>query len=266
MAKKLGVGCGAVVALLVLIGIIGAVASGNRGNSASPSISASSSVSAAPSVSAAAKAAASASANTAAAKPSSPGAASKPSPDPTATVASQEFTGNGQKAVPVTLKKGLLDAKMKYTGPSNFAVTVLGPSGQPVALLANVIGNYSGEQATHLNADGSYVLNVQASGSWTIQITNVAALGGAGDPKPAAGTGPAVVAFNLKPGLMTATMKHNGKSNFAVTLLNADGTPADLLANVIGPFDGSKATGITRPGPYLFNIAADGDWNLDVKQ
>lgn len=61
-------------------------------------------------------------------------------------------------------------------------------------------------------------------------------------------------------------MKHNGKRNFAVVLLNADGSPADLLANVIGPFDGSKATGLTRAGAYLFNIEADGDWTLDVKQ
>jgi len=29
---------------------------------------------------------------------------------------------------------------------------------------------------------------------------------------------------------------------------------------------GSKATGISRPGPCLFNIAADGDRTLDVKQ
>jgi hypothetical protein len=257
LGKKLGIGCGALVALVALIAIISAVAGGNKGETASPSssVAANSSASVIPA----------AASTSAVAKPSTASPAAKPPAEPTPTVTPQEFTGTGQKAVPVTLKKGLLDAKMKYSGPSNFAVTVLGPSGSPQALLANVIGNYMGEQATHLNADANYALNVQASGPWTIQVTNVNALGGAGDPKPSAGTGPAVVAFKLKVGLTTVTMKHNGKSNFAVTLLNADGTPADLLANVIGPFDGSKATGITRPGPYLFNIAADGDWSLDVK-
>jgi hypothetical protein len=61
-------------------------------------------------------------------------------------------------------------------------------------------------------------------------------------------------------------MTHDGESNFAVTLLNDRGEMVDLLANEIGSFDGSQATGIQRDGDYLLNIQADGAWTVMVSQ
>lgn len=39
----------------------------------------------------------------------------------------------------------------------------------------------------------------------------------------------------------------------------------ELLANVIGNFDGLKAVGITNSGLYIMNISADGEWTISVE-
>lgn len=81
------------------------------------------------------------------------------------------------------------------------------------------------------------------------------------------GHGPQVTPFFvLSRGLAIFRMTHNGSSNFAVVLKDSDGEWVDLLANVIGSFDGSKSTHIERTGSYLLDITADGDWSVVIKQ
>ena len=72
--------------------------------------------------------------------------------------------------------------------------------------------------------------------------------------------------FTLDEGLSIFAMKHSGSSNFIVWLLDSNGNNVDLLVNEVGAFDGSKATGIKYSGIYCLNIAADGNWKIDVSQ
>lgn len=71
--------------------------------------------------------------------------------------------------------------------------------------------------------------------------------------------------FQLSSGLVTFHFTHDGQSNFAIWLLDDQGNQIDLLVNVIGPLDGSKALGIQKPGLYLLNIQADGNWTVEIK-
>ncbi len=57
---------------------------------------------------------------------------------------------------------------MKHSGQSNFAVTVLDSQGNLIDLAANVIGAFDGSKVVRLPAQDSYVLVVEANGSWTI--------------------------------------------------------------------------------------------------
>jgi hypothetical protein len=72
--------------------------------------------------------------------------------------------------------------------------------------------------------------------------------------------------FLLTPGLAVVRMTHSGSSNFIVWLKDEAATPIELLANEIGPYDGSTSVGIEAASWYLLDIDADGDWAVVVEQ
>lgn len=75
------------------------------------------------------------------------------------------FSGNSDNSVPFTIAKtGLKTIKMEYAGQHNFVVKLGGE------IIANKIGSYSGVEYKTLPS-GKYVLNVTASGPWTIEIS-----------------------------------------------------------------------------------------------
>jgi hypothetical protein len=61
---------------------------------------------------------------------------------------------------------------------------------------------------------------------------------------------------------------HSGSSIFVVELVNADGTLAENLVNIVGSYDGSvdvkihSMIGLT-PDIYGLVITADGEWTVD---
>ncbi len=69
--------------------------------------------------------------------------------------------------------------------------------------------------------------------------------------------------FELPAGLVTFQMTHDGQSNFIAHLLDDQGQMVDSLANIIGPYNGSKALGVSA-GTYLMDINADGNWTITV--
>ncbi|NQV13385.1 MAG: hypothetical protein HQ530_03720 [Parcubacteria group bacterium] len=72
--------------------------------------------------------------------------------------------------------------------------------------------------------------------------------------------------FTLEKGLSVIKMTHTGQSNFSVTLLDSDGNYIDLLANDIGNYSGSRAVQIPKSGEYVFDVSADGKWDMEIKQ
>ena len=182
-----------------------------------------------------------------------------PAPDPI------NLSGNGQAATQsFNLENGLFIARMQYQGESNFIVDILAGNGGRGGNFANEIGSFKGSYAASANA-GEYLLDVQASGPWTITIEQ---------PRPDSapettslnGTGKtATDFFQLSQGLTRFELTHQGGSNFIVKLLDENGVSVGMgLVNEIGPFQGSKAVQVPKDGIYLLQVEADGPWAIQL--
>jgi hypothetical protein len=177
------------------------------------------------------------------------------------------LSGTGQQATAkFALKQGLSVFKMTYKGSSNFAPTLLdGADGETVDLLANEIGQFTGSKAVGIKREGQYLIDVTASGPWTIAIEQPRASDAPATRSFSGTTQEATALFSLKKGLNTFKMNHAGKGNWAPTLLDARGEVVDLLANEIGSFNGSKAVNVPRDGVYLMNVTANGNWSIIIE-
>lgn len=95
------------------------------------------------------------------------GEGAEPQPEPL------EFSGTGPQATePFELSAGLARFEMTHQGESNFIVELLDEEGNEVGMfsLVNEIGPYDGSQAVQIPEDGTYLLNVDADGAWTIRV------------------------------------------------------------------------------------------------
>lgn len=83
---------------------------------------------------------------------------------------SSTISGKGDKVETVRLNKGLAIFSMSHSGSRNFIIWLKDQNGKNIELLVNDIGSYRGDKTATLREDGTYVLEVQASGSWTIRV------------------------------------------------------------------------------------------------
>jgi hypothetical protein len=136
-----------------------------------------------------------------------------------------------------------------------------------VDLVTNVIGSFSGGKALGVDADGLYVLNIDADGTWSVTVEQPVPTTAPRTPQTLAGNAQDYSGFfTLASGLATFRLDHAGSSNFAVILLDKRGEWVDLLVNEIGDFSGGKAIGVDASGIYLLDVEADGPWRIAVDQ
>ncbi|MFH5181914.1 hypothetical protein ACHHV8_04355 [Paenibacillus sp. TAB 01] len=72
--------------------------------------------------------------------------------------------------------------------------------------------------------------------------------------------------FTLKAGFVVVDGSHTGNSNFALQFMDSSGGTKKLLVNEIGNYKGKTLALIPKSGDYLFNVSADGKWNLSLSQ
>jgi hypothetical protein len=180
------------------------------------------------------------------------------------TPASQTLNGTGQTVTDgFPIAGGLTSFKLTHNGSSNFAVWLEhADTGKHVDLLVNEIGPFTGSNQVGLDA-GSYVLDISADGPWQVVIDQPRYGSGALVPANFSGhgmtaSGPFQVSHTS---LVRFQMHHGGSSNFSIWLLDWKGNHVALLANEIGPFDGSKGQSLPA-GVYVMQIDADGDWTV----
>jgi len=176
------------------------------------------------------------------------------------------LSGSGKEASKIfTLTKGASVFEMKSIGSRNFAIWLLDESGDRVDLLVNEIGSFDGSKMIYIENEGNYILDVTANDKWKVSIKQ---------PRPTnapeinifSGKGKQYIGpFYLKSGLKRFTLKNKGNRNFAVWLLDKDGSYVELLANEIGSFDGSRAVGIDEEGIYFFDISSKGSWQITIE-
>lgn len=183
---------------------------------------------------------------------------SSPSPTPTPTPQPKPISGSGQGDKVVTEiqinNDVLYSLHLTHSGSSNFAVHQYDTEGNR-ELLVNEIGSYSGYVLPQ--GHGPYILEITADGPWEYTFEPLDTV----DSTVFSGTGDFVTPiFEIQPGVWE--LSHDGNSNFAVRIYSAEGR--DLLANEIGAYSGEKL--ITESGVGFFEIVADGNWEIKLKE
>ncbi len=186
-------------------------------------------------------------------------AAPEPTPEPEPIA----LSGVGQQATEAfELKPGLVVAALGHQGQGYFSVTLLDGNGQMADLFGNGVGPFDGS-AAYGAVGGTYLLDVQADGPWTVTIRQPRP---ADAPETRAFQGQSAAAsdpFSLPQGLSRFDMLHQGQGYFSATLLDSDGNMVDLLGNGTGNFQGSTAVSVPQDGIYVLDVQADGPWTIE---
>ena len=83
----------------------------------------------------------------------------------------ERFNGRGQQVSPkFTLDRGLAIFRMTHTGERVFAIWLLDNKGNKKELLINFIGRFDGAKAVGIKKSGTYILDIDADGIWTVTV------------------------------------------------------------------------------------------------
>lgn len=103
---------------------------------------------------------------------SAPAATVTPTIPATSAPSQQSFSGSSNQATALfPLRIGPARFDMTHTGESNYIVRLLDHQGNEVRLVGNSIGTGDTSKVIRIEADGQYLLNVQADGAWTITVS-----------------------------------------------------------------------------------------------
>lgn len=92
----------------------------------------------------------------------------------------QEFSGSGPSASqPFSLPGGMVRVEIEYSGSGEFRARLLDREGAMVEELARTSGPFTGSRALQLEGGNGYLLDVAASGAWTVAFRSGAAGEGA---------------------------------------------------------------------------------------
>lgn len=240
--RNIGIGCGGLLLLLIIIGI----ASQGSNTNSTGSNQAQTSQSATPR-----------------GTQTPPRGTQTPPPTPIADIA---LSGSGQtatQAFPI-VGGGLTIFKANCGCRGNFNVEIDDSNGQMKDIPINVIGAYTGSVAEGLDA-GSYILKIGADAAWTITVSQPRRMSAASLPHTYTAHGQQAVGPFSSSGAVRLVAQHNGRSNFAVEVWGDDGSREDIPINEIGAYNGSTLSSL-RGGSHWLGVAADGDWSISVSK
>jgi cytoskeletal protein RodZ len=175
---------------------------------------------------------------------------------PAPAIKTATYHGSGDSIAKIKKPaSGPVIANIKYRGGANFIVT----TSDDAQLLVNHIGSYKGVVLLDPEAsDDTTRLKVQASGPWTIKLSEVTtAKTWTGHTS---GLGDAVLMYAGKGGVVTVT--HRGSGNFIVKTYGGDPLD-DLMVNKIGNYKGDHTI---NDGPVLLQVTAGGRWTMNVEE
>jgi hypothetical protein len=153
--------------------------------------------------------------------------------------------------------EALSTVSFTHNGARNFAVWAYG-EGENKELLVNTVGAYQGVRWL---PPGSYTMEIDADGAWTMTITQMALDQTATGARQGAGDDVSGV-FQAERGRAAYTFAHEGERNFAVWLRCESGD--DLLINEIGPVQ-AEAVVSTSDELCFWDVNADGPWTIAPK-
>lgn len=86
------------------------------------------------------------------------------------TQITKTLTGRGAETQRITLNEGAAIFKYNYSGPRNFIIWLKDNNAKNIALIVNDIDATSGSKSVNIKTDGTYILDVEAEGNWSIEI------------------------------------------------------------------------------------------------
>ncbi|WP_226480090.1 hypothetical protein [Natrinema amylolyticum] len=175
------------------------------------------------------------------------------------------FTGSGTSVTEeFELEGGVTITEAVHDGESNFIVELIPTDDGFEELLVNAIGDFNGASGV-LAEEGTYLLDIDADGSWEIEIQQPRAAVDDADALPVEleGDRPGWDGPFRFDGLGQARGTHEGEENFIVEILPQDGLFSEPVFNEIGQFDGETTFDIEGVG-YV-TIDADGPWSLSLE-
>jgi hypothetical protein len=176
------------------------------------------------------------------------------------------FEVPGPIAVPCSGPCGLYLVFMRHAGDGNFIASLLDRDGKRQANAVNAIGSYSGTRILAVPR-GTYLFEIRASGKWQVALAAVDDKDASDLPFQFGASGDSAVgAVRLKPGLLRASLTHEGDRNFIVQLYHVSGNRVGILTNQIGNYKGSVAQKIATAGVYYLDVQADGKWSVALTQ
>lgn len=200
-----------------------------------------------------------------------PAPAPAPAPTPTPAPAyTYDFSGSGNQATPLFgLQAGLTTFDITYSPSeemSNFIVWLKDQQGNDIDLLANETNAYRGGRVISVATENNYLLNITASGPWTVHIAQPRPASAPGVPQAFNGTSDAYSGFiTLNTGVANFNMTYQGDSNFIIWLYSSSGEQVDLVENEVGSRNDSKAVQVPA-GIYILDIQGVGSWSVTVSQ
>lgn len=200
-------------------------------------------------------------------RPTTPGTEPTTPTTPAAPAAPLNFTAVGNSTTgQFPLKKGLALFDLRHIGTGSFVVDLLDANGVKAAQLVNVQGQLTGRQSAPVQ-DGSYSLEIEATGDWTIDVTQPAPVVVPFIPQVFAGVGMDVTGFFKSPngGLAKATITNHGSGKFEVTLLRQSGEKVLDVVNTVGQFDGVQELTVEANVNYVLDIESDGTWSITLE-
>ncbi|MEO6324885.1 MAG: hypothetical protein ABIT01_05565 [Thermoanaerobaculia bacterium] len=84
-------------------------------------------------------------------------------------IATRNFVGYGQQATaPAEFEDTLYIFKLTHSGEGHFGVRLVGQTARYAETLVSASGPFDGSKAVRIPSKGTYILDVQADGEWTI--------------------------------------------------------------------------------------------------
>lgn len=163
------------------------------------------------------------------------------------------LTGNGDDVVDIPEDLAVCLVSANYEGGSNFVIKSLDASGNSLDLLVNTIGAYTGTTTTGLGRGTAAMLEINASGPWTITLKPIA-------DADALTSGQVMHGDNVvladTSGATKLNITNNGESNFVVRGIST--SSSELLVNEIGSYSGT----VVNKNYIMFIVGSKGDWTI----
>jgi hypothetical protein len=183
---------------------------------------------------------------------------------------SAQLSGAGNQNVPFALHAGLaVFQSLRSANDGYFYIDVDDAVGNHLGTIATGSVPVDISYAIPAPADGTYALDVQSEGGWTVNVSQPTAAYATPPAKQRWGGrySQATPLFSLHAGQAAFhAVSPNSTQNWRVTLLDQNGQwVADIVSGPSTP-DVSVTIDVPADGVYLLQVLADGDWVVEVQQ